>query len=648
MESAFLRAKQAVCTATMLAHPDPAAPLSLAVDASDSHVGGVLQQMTSNGPQPLSFFSAKLSPAEKKYSAFDRELLAAYLAVRHFRFLLEAKEFFILTDHKPLTYALHRVSEPWSARQQRHLSYLAEFTADVRHVAGKDNVVADALSRPAVVPCDLSSSNGGRPVPGGNVPPSTPHHQTETSPPSGKCASSGTGLDFKRLARAQSDCPDFWEDTLVSSLQVTPFQVDGEMLYCDVSSGAVRPLVPVKNRFSVFQQIHGIAHAGAKATQRMISARFVWPRMASDIRAWVRDCQHCARAKIHRHAHPPQRPIPVPRRKFAHVHVDLVGPFPTSPEGYTHLFTMVDRTTRWAEAVPVPGTSVRDCAEAFFRGWISRFGVPDQLTSDRGAQFTSEVWSSLCTRLGIQHLSTSAYHPQSNGLVERFHRQLKEALRARLAGVQWVEHLPWVLLGLRAAPKEDSNISSAEMVYGLPLTLPGEMCQPPEVTSQEIVEGIRSAATSFTPLPTRPLPMEAASDPTVEALRTASHVYVLRGGVIPSLAPRYQGPYLVLHRGDKCFRIAVGNTVETVSIDRLKPHMGSSPVEVAQPPRRGRPPAPKRPEPDVDAPSWAAVVARGRGQPPFVAASTPPVQRLGGSHVEVPARKTSNVVVTHD
>ncbi len=213
-------------------------------------------------------------------------------------------------------------------------------------MAGKDNVVADALSRPAVVSCDLSSSNGGRPVSGGNVPPSTPHQQTEPSPPSEMPACSGTGLDFKRLAQAQSACPGFLEDTLVSSLQVTPFQVDGELLYCDVSSGAVRPLVPVKNRFSVFQQIHGIAHAGTKATQRMISARFVWPRMASDFRAWVRDCQHCARAKIHRHVHAPQQPIPVPKRKFAHVHVDLVGPFPVSAEGYTHLFTMVDTVER--------------------------------------------------------------------------------------------------------------------------------------------------------------------------------------------------------------------------------------------------------------------------------------------------------------
>ncbi len=97
---------------TRLAHPDPAAPLSLAVDASDSHVGGVLQQLTTNGPQPLAFFSAKLSPTEQKYSAFDWELLAAYLGVRHFRFLLEAREFHILTDHKPLTYALHQCLNP--------------------------------------------------------------------------------------------------------------------------------------------------------------------------------------------------------------------------------------------------------------------------------------------------------------------------------------------------------------------------------------------------------------------------------------------------------------------------------------------------------------------------------------------------------
>jgi hypothetical protein len=123
---------------------------------------------------------------------------------------------------------------------------------------------------------------------------------------------------------------------LVFSLHVTPFQVEGELLYCEVSFGAVWPLVPVQNHFSVFQQIHRIAHTGTRATQRLISARFVWPRMASAIQEWVRSCQHCARSKVHKHVHSSPQPIPMPRRKFAHVHVDLVGPFPVSCEGWLH------------------------------------------------------------------------------------------------------------------------------------------------------------------------------------------------------------------------------------------------------------------------------------------------------------------------
>jgi transposase InsO family protein len=89
-----------------------------------------------------------------------------------------------------------------------------------------------------------------------------------------------------------------------------------------------------------------------------------------------------------------------------------------------------------------------DCANALFVHWISRYGVPDQITSDRGPQFTSEVWAAVCGRLGIKRKLTTAYHPQANGLVERFHRQLKEALWSMAAGLNWEEQLPWVLLGL--------------------------------------------------------------------------------------------------------------------------------------------------------------------------------------------------------
>ena len=92
--------------------------------------------------------------------------------------------------------------------------------------------------------------------------------------------------------------------------------------------------------------------------------------------------------------------------------------------------------------------------QALFSAWISRFGVPSVITSDRGAQFVSGIWTSLCSILGIRHSTTTSYHPQANGLVKRFHRQLKDALSSRLAGSDWFYHLPWILLGLRVAPKK--------------------------------------------------------------------------------------------------------------------------------------------------------------------------------------------------
>ncbi len=164
-------------------------------------------------------------------------------------------------------------------------------------------------------------------------------------------------------------------------------------------------------------------------------------------------------------------PIPIPQRRFSHVHVDIVGPLPVAACGATYLLTMVDRTTRWVEVAVLKDISAATCSDAFLSTWVARFGVPATVTSDKGAQFTSETWKQLCTRLGVCHVTTTSYHPQSNGMIERVHRQLKDALRARGAGLDWPSHLPLVLLGLRAAPKEVSGFSSAEAVFGQPLTL---------------------------------------------------------------------------------------------------------------------------------------------------------------------------------
>jgi transposase InsO family protein len=118
--------------------------------------------------------------------------------------------------------------------------------------------------------------------------------------------------------------------------------------------------------------------------------------------------------------------------------------------------------------------------ECFHANWLAGFGVPAKVTTDRGAQFTSALWTGTCTSLGIKHVLTTAYHPQSNGMVECMHRQIKDALFARGAGPTWHSHLPWVLMGLSAVPKEDSAVSSAELVTGTPLILPGQLLPVPD------------------------------------------------------------------------------------------------------------------------------------------------------------------------
>ncbi|GFW18912.1 hypothetical protein TNCV_5133651 [Trichonephila clavipes] len=149
--TAFQRCKQALADAALLAHPSPSASLALHVDASDYAIGGALHQVVDSEIQPLAFFSRKLTSSEKSYSAYDRELLAICSAIRHFRYMLEARDFTVFTDHKPLTYAFRQKSDKCSPRQIRQLDFISQFTTNIVHIPGSDNIAADVLSRVSAI-----------------------------------------------------------------------------------------------------------------------------------------------------------------------------------------------------------------------------------------------------------------------------------------------------------------------------------------------------------------------------------------------------------------------------------------------------------------------------------------------------------------
>ena len=198
-DKAFEDAKTALSNAALLSHPGKDAEITLTVDASDVAMGRVLKQRNKGKFRPNAFFSKKLSPAERKYSAFDRELMGMVRAIEHFRNYVEGRPFTIYTDHKPLTTVLSSQAER-SPRQTRHLSYISEFTSDIPHVKGIENEVADALSRIEAIT---------------------------------------TQVDLKKLVEEQtkSNEVEAYLDDSASGLEVRRVVVGGHSLICDVSTG---------------------------------------------------------------------------------------------------------------------------------------------------------------------------------------------------------------------------------------------------------------------------------------------------------------------------------------------------------------------------------------------------------------------------
>ena len=448
---AFAESKARLASSVPLAHPDPGAVVALTTDASDVAVGAVLSQ----GPDqaPLGFFSKKLSPAERKYSAFDKELLAIYLSIKHFRPYLDGRHFPVFTDHKPLCGAIKSSAER-SPRQTRHLSFISEFSTDLRHLSGSDNVVADALSRPsdgaitsgrvaAIAAVAAVSTAGARPSVRQVMPAST-----------SRPASAPTPADIAASQLQNKNEMQLYYDNSSLHLKLLPSspELGALPLLCDVSLGPTCqcPVIPRCLVPDILDFFHGISHGGGKATLHLIRERFVWARMSSDCLAYVRSCPSCQASKIIRHVHSPLVQRPLPDDRFLSLHLDLVGPL---PESETFLMTIVDRYSRWLEAIPLASTTAADCAQALLRHWVSRFGAPQDITTDQGPQFTSTLWRELMSMLGVKALRTTAYHPQTNGMVERVHRVLKERLMSRSARASdWMKNLPLVLLASGLQP----------------------------------------------------------------------------------------------------------------------------------------------------------------------------------------------------
>ena len=214
-----------------------------------------------------------------------------------------------------------------------------------------------------------------------------------------------------------------------------------EPIVDDISTDSPRPYLPPAFRRIAFHVLHTQSHPGIRATQHLISTRYVWSGIRRDVAHWVRTCLQCQRSKVHRHTISPLGTFLPPDSRFNQVHLDLVGPLPDD-SGFRYLLMCIDHFTRWCEAIPLSGCTTAEVARTLLAQWVSRLGVPATVTTDRGAQFEYSLLSELLSLLGTARIRTTSHHPCANGIVERFHRHLKSALRATDHAHSWVDALP--------------------------------------------------------------------------------------------------------------------------------------------------------------------------------------------------------------
>lgn len=543
-KEAIHKVKQAICNVALLAHPEANSKIVIKTDASNVALGAVLEQYNCHNRvyEPLAFFSKKLSKAEQKYSAFDRELLAIYRSIKHFKHFVEGKDFTILTDHKPLTTAIQSKTDR-SPRQTRHLEYIAQFTTNIQYIKGSENVVADAFSRTEDVASIATKS-----------------------------------LDLAKLSNLQKNDPNL--DQILNKpsasskckLELVKFDEENISLWCETANGKFRPYIPSSMRKEIYTKLHELSHPGIKTTRKLVRERYFWPEMNKDVGLWAKSCIPCQRAKVTRHTRSPFGNFDVPAGRFEHIHIDLVGPLPISNK-YQFILTIEDRFTRWPEAIPLEDSTMTTIIKALMEIYIARFGIPMYITTDQGPQFESKLFSEFSKIMGTQRTRTTSYHPQSNGLVERFHRQLKASLYARENISNWSTELPFILLGFRTAIKEDLGHTPAQLVYGQNLKIPGDfiVASKDSISSAplNVAERLREIMQNLVPKGTRKTKQNNIYVP--EDLQKCEHVFIRIDKVKTGLTAPYNGPFKVLKRLRKHFVIDVNGKNTSITIDRLKP-----------------------------------------------------------------------------
>jgi hypothetical protein len=495
-QTSFDELKKRVSQPPVLAHFDSSSPTFITCDASAVALGALLSQYQGGEERPIAFASRTLSPAERNYSASEREALACLWACEHWHFYVYGRQFTLITDHQALKTLLssggsgHR-----PLRLHRWADRLFQYNFSVVYRPGRFNVVADCLSRAfdavAATPEVHSTSDFRNDITDDSV-----YDDGLVQSIFGNLATPVVTLD--KVAAATTIDTDLQEVMRYVRqgwpaaksevpVQLRPFH-DLQTELSIVFDGrcllrGCRVIIPPPLRSTLMELAHeghpGIARMKAKCREAVW-----WPGIDADVERFVRDCVPCVvSGKSVRPSPGPLHPVPLPSGPWRKLSLDIAGEFVAAPRAHRYMLVAIDYFSKWPEARTVEYVT-SSAVINFLTTLFDRFGLVEEVVTDNGPQFISNEFTSFLVSLGIRHSRSALYSPQSNAEVERFNRVMKEGLKTGLAdGRNFVTAVRHTLASYRATPHCTTGVTPASLMLSFPLRTPLTLLQQSAMTS---------------------------------------------------------------------------------------------------------------------------------------------------------------------
>ena len=451
---AFQHAKDMLTSSSVLAHFDPTLPIKLAADASAYGVGAVIAHVQPDGSEkPIAFASRTLSPSERNYAQIEKEALALVFGVKKFHQYLYGRRFTLVTDHKPLMTILgpkKGIPSLAAARLQRWAVLLAAYQYEIEFKATQAHGNADGLSR-LPLQSEMSATFTGETAVFNIA-------QLEALPVTSQQVRKATNRDpilSKVLLYTKRGWPSQISEVLKPfSTRRHELTVEGECLLW-----GIRVLIPKKLQSSILLELHR-DHPGMSRMKAMARSYVCWPGLDKDIEDVAKSCVPCQSVK-QAPAAAPLHPWIWPARPWQRVHIDFAGPF----LGKMY-FLAIDAHSKWPEIFEMTSTTTSKVVEVL-RHLFASYGLPEQIVSDNGPQFTSSDLGEFLRLNGVRYIRCAPYHPSSNGAAERLVRTFKEAMKAGVNdGLSPHHRLQNFLLTYRTTPHSSTNSTPCSLFLG--------------------------------------------------------------------------------------------------------------------------------------------------------------------------------------